>query len=190
MVFSIETAPSFLKWMVNMIKRDMKITFTGSVDEENVREFIDNIKHLNKEFPDGDLLTVYISSPGGDVDISVELFNFLKLLDCKVRTVNISCVNSAAVVIFAAGDERICQPCSTFYVHSVTKKLNGDFTAEDLLREAHEMQANTDKISTILSSVSKKNKSYWKRLMRKGCLIVPQKAKEIGLINDISEEYQ
>ena len=165
----------------------MKISFTGGVTEENVRAFITEIKNMVEKNPDATSLTIYISSPGENVDIAVELFNFLKLLDCNVRTINISCVNSAAIIIFAAGTERIGAPCSSFYVHSITKNLSGDFTADDLLREAREMSANTDKVATILATASKKNKSYWKRLMRKGCLLTSQKAKELGLVNDISE---
>ena len=170
-----------------MNNADIKISFTGSVNEENVRTFINDIKNLVEQNSDSTVLTVYISSPGGNVDIAVELFNFLKLLDCTVRTINISCVNSAAIIIFAAGTERICLPCSSFYVHSITKNLNGNFTAADLFREAKEMTANTNKVATILAGVSNKNKSYWKRLMRKGCLLTSQKAQELGLINDISE---
>ena len=170
-----------------MNNTDITISFTGSVNEENVRTFINEIKNLNEKFPDSTSLIIYISSPGGNVDIAVELFNFLKLLDCTVRTINISCVNSAAIIIFAAGTERICLPCSSFYVHSITKNLNGNFTATDLFREAKEMTANTNKVATILAGVSNKNKSYWKRLMRKGCLLTSQKAQELGLINDISE---
>ena len=170
-----------------MNNTDITISFTGSVNEENVRTFINEIKNLNEKFPDSTSLIIYISSPGGNVDIAVELFNFLKLLDCTVRTINISCVNSAAIIIFAAGTERICLPCSSFYVHSITKNLNGNFTAADLFREAKEMTANTNKVATILAGVSNKNKSYWKRLMRKGCLLTSQKAQELGLINDISE---
>ena len=166
---------------------DVKISFTGSVNEENVRTFINEIKNSVEKNPESNSMIIYISSPGGNVDIAVELFNFLKLLDCTITTVNISCVNSAAIIIFAAGTERICLPCSSFYVHSVTKNLNGDFTADDLLREVKEMSANTNKIASILESASNKNKSYWKRLMRKGCLLTPQKAKEVGLVNDISE---
>ena len=170
-----------------MNNAEIKISFTGSVDEENVRAFINEIKILTEKFPDSTALTIYISSPGGNVDIAVELFHFLKLLDCTIRMVNISCVNSAAIIIFAAGTERISLPCSSFYVHAVTKNLNGTFTAYDLLREAKEMAANTEKIATILTGISNKNQSYWKRLMRKGCLLTPQKAKELGLVNVISE---
>ena len=170
-----------------MENTNIKIKFTGSVNEENVRAFIKEIKNATDGNPESALLTIYISSPGGSVDIAVGLYNFIKLLDCKVRTVNMSCVNSAAIIVFAAGEERIGLPCSSFYVHAVTKNLNGDFTVDDLLREAKEMTANTEKIAIILSSASSKDKSYWKRLMRKGCLLTSQKAKELGLINDISE---
>ena len=48
----------------------------------HVRMFINEIKNLIEKFPDSTALTVYISSPGGNVDIAVELFHFLKLLDC------------------------------------------------------------------------------------------------------------
>ena len=170
-----------------MNNADIKISFTGSVNEENVRAFVNELKNLVEKNPESTSLSIYISSPGGNVDIAVELFNFLKLLDCKVRTMNMSCVNSAAIIIFAAGTERISLPYSSFYVHSITKNLNGIFTATDLLREAKEMTVNSDKVAEILAQTSNKNKSYWKRLMRKGCLLTSQKAKELGLVHDISE---
>ena len=166
---------------------NIKINFAGSVNSENVRAFIKEIKNLIEKNPNATLLTIYISSPGGNVDIAVELFHFLKMLDCTIQTVNISCVNSAAIIVFAAGAERISLPYSSFYVHSITKNLNGNFTATDLLREAKEMATNTDRVATILANTSNKNKSYWKRLMRKGILLTPHKAKELGLVNDISD---
>ena len=170
-----------------MNNTDIKINFTGNVNEENVRAFVNEIKNLVEKNPESTSLSIYISSPGGNVDIAVELFHFLKLLDCKVRTMNMSCVNSAAIIIFAAGTERISLPYSSFYVHSITKNLNGIFTATDLLREAKEMTVNSNKVAEILAQTSNKNKSYWKRLMRKGCLLTSQKAKELGLVHDISE---
>ena len=151
-----------------MKNSDIKISFTGGVNEENIRSFINEIKHAVDESPNATTLTIYISSLGGNIDIAVELFHFLKLMDCKVRTVNTSYVNSAAIIIFAAGTERLCLPSSFFYVHSITKKLDGSFTAEDLLREAKEMAANMDKMAEILTRVSNKNKAYWKKLMKKG----------------------
>ena len=73
-----------------MKMNDVKISFTGNVDEENVRTFINGIKKLTEENPKSTGLTIYISSQGGNVDIAIELFHFLKLLDCKIRTINTS----------------------------------------------------------------------------------------------------
>lgn len=171
----------------DMANSDVKISFTGKIDEENVRIFINEIKNLVEKKTESTSLTIYISSTGGNVDIAIELFHFLKLLDCKIRTVNISCVNSAAVIIFAAGEERVSLPCSSFYIHSITKNLNGNFTVDDLLREAKEMMADTDKVAEILAHTSNKSRAYWKRLMRKGYSLTSQKAKELGLVDEISE---
>ena len=170
-----------------MENKNLNVNFIGSIDRENVLAFVNEIKKLTEENPDSSSLTIYISSPGGNVDIAIEMFSFLKLLDSTVITVNMSCVNSAAILVFAAGSKRISLPCSSFYVHSIRKNLNGDFTAEDLLREVKEMRVNADKVATILAGASNKDKSYWKRLMCKGCLLTSSKAKELGLIHDISE---
>lgn len=170
--------------MDNMV---IEVDFKGEINDENVRRFIDDIKDEIDVKPDSNTLNLYISSPGGNVDMAVELYNFLRLLNHKVRTINMSYVNSAAVVVFAAGEERISLTCSSFYVHSVTKKLNGIFTVKDLLREANEMSNNTEKIAKILAKSSNKNKSYWKQLMNKGYMLTAQKAKELGFINDTWE---
>lgn len=73
-----------------MKNSDVKISFTGSVNEENVRAFINEIKNLVEKNPESTSLIIYLSSTGGNVDIAIELFHFLKLLDCKIKTVNTS----------------------------------------------------------------------------------------------------
>ena len=52
---------------------DVKISFTGSVNEENVRTFINEIKNSVEKNPESNSMIIYISSPGGNVDIAVEL---------------------------------------------------------------------------------------------------------------------
>ena len=173
------------KVKLGMDGSNIKISFTGKINEENVRTFINDIKNMLERKTESKSLTICISSSGGSVDIAIELFYFLKLLDCEIMTINTSYVNSAAIIIFAAGTERVSLPYSSFYVHSITKNLNGDFTADDLLRETIEIQATTDKVAGILADVSNKNKSYWKRLIKRGKLLTPQKAIDLGLVNRI-----
>lgn len=162
-------------------KATITITFSDKIDSDSVHRFIDKLEQLNNAHPDCSQLVINISSSGGDIDTAVELFNFIKSLDCHVRIVNTSYVNSAAIIVFLAGDERICLPTSSFYVHSVTKRLDGIYNAGSLMREVREINANTDKIATLLESTTKKNKAYWKRLMRKGQMLSAEKALEVGL---------
>lgn len=164
------------------------LTFSEYINSDSVRKFLNKLEKTNTKYPKCTNLTIYMSSPGGDVDIAIELFNLIKTLDCCVRIVNTSFVNSAAIIVLLAGYERVCLPGSSFYVHSITKKLNGVYDAISLIREVQEMSANTDKIARLLELSTKKNKSYWKRLMCKGHIITSEKALELGLVHSV-EDY-
>ena len=48
------------------------ITFSGQINVQSVKEFIESIKNLNIKNPDSNKLVVYISSPGGDVELAIE----------------------------------------------------------------------------------------------------------------------
>lgn len=99
----------------------IKLDFLDSINANSAKVFIDHLKSSSMEKTDASCIWLNISSPGGDIDVAIELYNFLKQLDCRVITNNISVVNSAAIILYLAGSERYCDYTSTFYVHSVTK---------------------------------------------------------------------
>jgi ATP-dependent protease ClpP protease subunit len=105
-------------------------------------------------------------------------------LDCEITTINTSYVNSAGIIIFLAGSKRVGLEGASFFVHSVTKKLSGEFNYFELEREVKELQVNTNKISHLLEINTHKNSKYWKSLMKKGVVISTIKALEIGLITE------
>lgn len=129
-----------------------------------------------------------MSSPGGDVDVAIELFHFLRELDCEIQTVNTSFVNSAAIIVYLAGDVRISHSGSTFYIHSISKRLKGNFDAKSLLKEAKEIAVNTDIVATLLEQRTRKNKRYWKTLMSKGNILKAKQAFNIGLVSIIIDK--
>ena len=94
-------------------------------------------------------------------------------------------VNSAAIILYLAGTERYCDYTSTFYVHSVTKKLRGFFDADRLIREAKELKLNTDRVTKILTENTIPSLSYWRRLMKKGEIISSEQAIKLGLSTQI-----
>lgn len=168
-----------------MENESLKITFSELINPSSVKNFIGVLEKLCTEHPDAKSLTINISSPGGDVDVAIELFHFLRELDCKIQTVNTSYVNSAAVIIYLAGDVRTCHSGSTFYIHSISKRLKGNYDVQSLLKEAKEITVNTDIVTTLLEQRTGKNKRYWKTLMSKGSILKAKQAVNIGLASTI-----
>jgi len=163
----------------------LKVNFSDAINTTTAKSFVGSLEKLCLQYPNADTLSISISSPGGDVDIAIELFHFLRSLECKVQTINTSYVNSAAILIYLAGDIRMCHVGSTFYIHSISKRLKGVYDIKTLLREVKEMSVNTDIVSTILEQRTKKRKSYWKGLMSKGCILKAEQALKLGLASTI-----
>lgn len=143
------------------------------------------LKELCEGHPEANSLIINISSPGGDVDLAIELFHFLMEMDCNIQTINTSYVNSAAVIVYLAGETRICHTSSTFYIHSISKRLKGNYDARSLLREWKEISINTDIVATLLEQRTMKSKRYWKTLMSKGCILRADHAFKLGLASTI-----
>lgn len=163
----------------------MQISFSDPINTTTAKGFIGLLKEICVQYPDTQNLTINISSPGGDVDVAIELFYFLRNLDCEIQTVNTSYVNSAAILLFLAGDVRICHSGSTFYIHSIHKRLKGNYNAQMLEREMKEIVANTDVVTTLLEQRTQKSKRYWKGLMQKGCILKAGQAIKYGLASVI-----
>lgn len=159
----------------------INISFTETINVTTTRTFIELLCKEIYDNPDASKVNVYMSTPGGDVELAIEMYNFISSLDCHVTTINTSFVNSAGILIYLAGKERICMPASSFYVHSVTKKLNGIFTFKELEREVQEIKGNTKKIITLLERNTLKPSSYWKTKMQKGVIIAADNAVKLGL---------
>lgn len=54
----------------------LKINFFDSINTVTAKNFINNLESLCLQYPDASVLTINISSPGGDVNVAVELFHF------------------------------------------------------------------------------------------------------------------
>jgi ATP-dependent Clp protease protease subunit len=62
-------------------------------------------------------LQILFSSAGGAVDEGFALYNFLRALPLKLTMHAIGYVDSIALVVFLAGEERFCTQDSTFMFH-------------------------------------------------------------------------
>lgn len=172
-----------------MENEHIKIAFSDPINTATIKNFIENLEKMCLEYPKAKSLIINISSPGGDVNVAIELFHFLRELDCKIQTINTSYVNSAAVLIYLAGDVRSCYPGSTFYIHSISKRLKGNYDAKSLLREAKEINVNTDIVTSLLERRTSRSKRYWRKLMTQGHILKAEQAVDTGLATYIINNH-
>ena len=159
----------------------IKLHYSDSITSESVKSFIHNLQSAYNKNSDADNIIIYISSPGGDVELAIELYNFLRTLDCNITTINTSFVNSAAIIIYLAGDKRLAYNTSTFYVHSVCKKLRGNFDVKKLKPIIKELIVNSENIISLLSERAGKSKKYWNKTMAEGRIFKASEALHVKL---------
>lgn len=54
----------------------LKINFSDSINTTTAKDFVSSLEKLCLQYPDAGSLSISISSPGGDVDVAIELFYF------------------------------------------------------------------------------------------------------------------
>lgn len=62
-------------------------------------------------------ITMYIHSPGGEVNSGFAIYDTMQLLGCPIRTVCVGDASSMAALLFAAGDTRCILPHSRVMIH-------------------------------------------------------------------------
>lgn len=164
----------------------IRLYFSDLINASSVSNFIQSFQNaIQSGNGEDDEVQIYISSGGGEVDVAIELYRFLKDSGFKIHTINTSVVNSAAIIIYLAGIKRKCYPESTFYIHCISKKLNGEYNADSLQIELKELEINTDIVSLILEKNTTKSARYWKKIMKKGKILSAKESINLGISNYI-----
>jgi ATP-dependent Clp protease, protease subunit len=146
---------------------------------------IDQTSHT----PMWDTIDLAIACGGGDVISGCAAYNGLKSLPIKFVTHNIGAVDSAAILVFMAGQQRYANAFSGFLFHQIA----WNFAAKDnipitTLHDASEwMHAYEKLMSELVSAKTQLSTQKVVELMRDGTLLTPEEAKKLGVIDDIRE---
>jgi len=154
------------------------------VNEFNAMQFF---QHVNGNLsPDINHLYLLLNTPGGSVNLGIEIYNFLKALPVKVSTHNIGQVDSIGNVIFVAGEERFATPNSTFLFHGIA----GSWTNLSVpqAREALSQLENDEKrMTAILREHTDLGPRQLTEFYRQGRSVAPEEAMEKKIINKVKE---
>ena len=82
-----------------------------SVDAESCAVVIRGLLHLQRQ-DSTTPITLYINSPGGEVQSGLALYDVMQAVSCPIRTVCLGMAASMGALLFIAGDEREILPHS------------------------------------------------------------------------------
>ena len=82
-----------------------EIFLTTGIEAEVSTELIKQLLYLNSMDPMKEI-TLYINSPGGEINSGIALYDCLCIMQAPVRTVCIGIAASMGALIFLAGDRR------------------------------------------------------------------------------------
>ena len=111
----------------------------GQFDESS--PFVDLVKVISqvRDQPNATSFDVFIDSPGGRVDVGMDIYNYLKSLNKPLHTIGMNMVASMATVIHLAGDTRTIRTNTEYMIHLPWGGVDG--TSEEIEAYSKELKA-------------------------------------------------
>lgn len=153
--------------------------------EEDVtaKSIVDEINSIS-----ADVINVYISSYGGEVQAGLAIYNALKRHKAKVRTICDGFACSIASVIFMAGEERIMNDSSLLMIHNAWSFAEGN--AKELKKIAEDLEKITQASVSAYKAHSNLTEEEIVEMMDNETWILPEEAIEYGFATAIEKTKQ
>jgi ATP-dependent Clp protease protease subunit len=127
-----------------------------------------------------------ISSPGGSTKDGITLYNFLKAIPCDITMHNMGAIDSIAIIIFMAGDNRFACSGTSFHFHGVGIEPKGHHYLSRLKEMVSSIEDDEAKIAHIISNNSKLSEDEIRGYFNQG----ESKNSDFALDNDIISEVK
>jgi ATP-dependent Clp protease protease subunit len=147
------------------------------------KSIIDEINSIS-----ADVINVYISSYGGEVQAGLAIYNALKRHKAKVRTICDGFACSIASVIFMAGEERIMNDSSLLMIHNAWSFAEGN--AKELKKIAEDLEKITQASVSAYKAHSNLSEEEIVEMMDNETWILPNEAVEYGFATAIEKTKQ
>ena len=166
------------------------INFYAGVSEQSVNNLINFITQQiagQQENNPLDEIIIQISSSGGSSDHGMLAYNYLCQLSIPKTTIGMGNVDSAAVMIFCAGEKRLAMQSCRLTLHEALTRVDGTFNGTKLHEIANLNERITKDYCKVISSVTRKELDTVYEDVQKGHVMSSEESKDYGLITDIQD---
>jgi len=167
----------------------LQINFFVPVDVTNVNQLI-QLMNGQKNIGRRDFILL-ISSQGGEVLSGLAAYNYLHGLGVNITTYNLGQVDSAANLLFCAGQHRFALPNSRFLIHSSFLTLPPGTPLNSAFLDGQLQQVkNMNQLSAqiIEATIGKKSKEIEAAIEEQN-IFSPEEAVKLGLVEKVKTDF-
>ncbi len=131
------------------------LLLSGEINKDSADRLIKDLLILEGESSDN--VTLYINSPGGDVDAGYAIYDMIRFVSCPVTIVGMGLVASAASLILLSvpAERRLGLPDSSYLIHQPLSQMKG--VATDIEIHAAQLDKIKKKINLLISNATGKS---------------------------------
>lgn len=159
------------------------IMVSGEINKQSADSFIKQMLVLDSQ--SSDPITVYINSPGGDVDAGYAMFDMVRFVNSPVRMVGCGLVASAATLLYLAVDKekRYALPDSSYLIHQPMSGMEG--VATDIEIHARQMEKLRAKLDGVIAAQTGKSLEEVSKDTERDYWLDSEEAKAYGIVGSI-----
>jgi ATP-dependent Clp protease protease subunit len=157
-----------LNFLDEKLFKSRSISIFGQINEKVARSVTEQLLALAAD--SDEVITIYVSSPGGHVESGDVIYDMIKFIKPEVKMIGTGWVASAAITIYLAAEKknRFCLPNTRFLIHQPSGGSQGDATdisiaAEQIIKtKARINKLIAEETGTDISRVEKDtDRDYW-----------------------------
>lgn len=152
------------------------IRFWNTIDDEN-----------NVPVEERQPIIIHIDSNGGDLDATFTMVDAIRMSKTPVWTVNIGCAFSGGFFTFIAGHKRVAYPHSTFLYHEGSTGQIAD--AGKFQNYAEFYKVRMQQLRQLVLDTTDVDEELYKEKRRDDWWLTAEDAKELGMVDEITQEF-
>ena len=164
--------------------KDRVIFLRGEVNEALANSIVAQFLFLEMEDADAEI-SMYINSPGGSVTDGMAIFDTMRYIRPKVRTVCLGMAASMGAFLLMAGEPgmRMALPNSEVMIHQPSGGASGQAT--DVQLHAQWLLRTKQKMNSLMSEMTGQPLERIERDVERDYFMTAEEAKAYGIIDEI-----
>ncbi|MCI6588076.1 MAG: ATP-dependent Clp protease proteolytic subunit [Clostridiales bacterium] len=164
--------------------KDRVVFLRGEVNEQLANSIVAQLLFLEMEDPDAEI-SMYINSPGGSVTDGMAIFDTMRYIKPKVRTVCLGMAASMGAFLLMAGEPgmRLALPNSEVMIHQPSGGASGQAT--DVQLHAEWLLRTKNKMNGLMAEMTGQPLEKIQRDVERDYFMTAEEALKYGIIDEI-----